>query len=182
MHALTPAALESRHVHSVYNEIASHFSATRHSPWPVVASFLLSLPPHSFGADVGCGNGKYLTVNERLYIMASDYSQAFCDIVNERGKASKIEGKVGHLNVLKDISSVAEKKEKDKHLNFDIQRADALSLPYKSNIFDFCISIAVIHHFSTSERRGDAVKELVRVLRVGGQGLVFVWALSQTVY
>ena len=58
--------------------------------------------------------------------------------------------------------------------------ADNLSLPYRDSSFDFVISIAVIHHFSTGERRIDAVRELCRVLRPGGKLLIFVWALEQT--
>ncbi|EFQ32213.1 uncharacterized protein GLRG_07357 [Colletotrichum graminicola M1.001] len=67
-------AYESRHVHTVYEAIAPHFSSTRYKPWPLVASFLLSLPPGSVGLDAGCGNGKYIGVNPALYIIASDRS------------------------------------------------------------------------------------------------------------
>ncbi|ORY46743.1 hypothetical protein BCR33DRAFT_637631, partial [Rhizoclosmatium globosum] len=56
----------------VYEAIAPHFSATRYKPWPVVETFLKSLPPGSIGADVGCGNGKYLGVNPSLYTIGSD--------------------------------------------------------------------------------------------------------------
>ncbi|KAJ8036396.1 Alkylated DNA repair protein alkB-like 8 [Holothuria leucospilota] len=56
---------------------------------------------------------------------------------------------------------------------------DGLSVPMKTNTFDACISIAVIHHFSTEERRLEAIKELVRILRPGGLALVYVWAMEQ---
>ena len=51
----------------VYEEIASHFSGTRHSPWPRISEFLLKQPPASIMADIGCGNGKYLGINKSLY-------------------------------------------------------------------------------------------------------------------
>lgn len=51
----------------VYEEIASHFSGTRHSPWPRISEFLLKQPPGSLMADIGCGNGKYLGINKSLY-------------------------------------------------------------------------------------------------------------------
>lgn len=57
------ARLEEEYVHQVYDAIATHFSNTRHSPWPRVCHFLSALPPGSMLADVGCGNGKYLGVN-----------------------------------------------------------------------------------------------------------------------
>ncbi|KAM6946007.1 tRNA (carboxymethyluridine(34)-5-O)-methyltransferase alkbh8 [Aplochiton taeniatus] len=57
--------------------------------------------------------------------------------------------------------------------------SDALSVPLRSAMCDACISIAVIHHFSTQERREAAVTELVRLLRPGGRALIYVWALEQ---
>ena len=32
--------LEEEHVHTVYDLIASHFSATRYKPWPIVDNYL----------------------------------------------------------------------------------------------------------------------------------------------
>ncbi|KAH0525421.1 hypothetical protein TsFJ059_007793 [Trichoderma semiorbis] len=72
----SPEAYEATHVHSVYNAIAPHFSSTRHKPWPLISSFLTSLPAGSVGLDVGCGNGKYLPVNPALHIFGSDRSDA----------------------------------------------------------------------------------------------------------
>ena len=36
----TASLLEQQLVHSVYEEIAGHFSDTRHKPWPRVAAFI----------------------------------------------------------------------------------------------------------------------------------------------
>ncbi|KAJ4289767.1 tRNA methyltransferase, has a role in tRNA modification [Kalmusia sp. IMI 367209] len=66
------AAYEEQHVHSVYEQIASHFSSTRYKPWPIVERFLKELPDGAVGADVGCGNGKYLAVNPGVFIVGSD--------------------------------------------------------------------------------------------------------------
>lgn len=82
------ATYEARHVHSVYEQIASHFSSTRYKvcvtrpshpihtnatqPWPIVERFLQSQADGAIGADVGCGNGKYLGVNKRVFIVGSD--------------------------------------------------------------------------------------------------------------
>lgn len=81
---------EQQNVHEVYQQIADHFSLTRykvcsqctcywpqltvvrHQPWPIVERFLKELPSGSVGLDVGCGNGKYLTVNKDVFIVASD--------------------------------------------------------------------------------------------------------------
>lgn len=34
--------------------------------------FLSELPPGSVGLDIGCGNGKYLTVNPNVHMIGSD--------------------------------------------------------------------------------------------------------------
>ncbi|NXJ42712.1 ALKB8 protein, partial [Ciconia maguari] len=56
---------------------------------------------------------------------------------------------------------------------------DGLSVPIRSGSCDACISIAVIHHFSTAERRLAAIRELARLLRPGGMALIYVWAMEQ---
>uniref|UniRef100_A0A672Z536 tRNA (carboxymethyluridine(34)-5-O)-methyltransferase n=1 Tax=Sphaeramia orbicularis TaxID=375764 RepID=A0A672Z536_9TELE len=141
------ARLEEEYVHRVYDAIASHFSSTRHSPWPRVCHFLSSLPPGSVLADVGCGNGKYLGVNPHVVAVGCDRSSALIDICAERG--------------------------------FQVFVSDALSVPLRTASCDACISIAVIHHFSTQERRLAAVRELVRLLKPGGRALIYVWAFEQ---
>ncbi|XP_036392859.1 alkylated DNA repair protein alkB homolog 8 [Megalops cyprinoides] len=139
--------LETRFVHQVYEQIASHFSSTRHSPWPCVGDFLRSLPPGAVLADVGCGNGKYLGVNPDLWAVGCDRSCSLVQICADRG--------------------------------FQVLVSDALRVPLRDGVCDACISIAVIHHFSTQERRLAAVNELVRLLKPGGRALIYVWALEQ---
>ncbi|EXJ80051.1 hypothetical protein A1O3_08337 [Capronia epimyces CBS 606.96] len=63
--------------------------------------------------------------------------------------------------------------------------ADTLHLPHPPARFDFAISIAVIHHLSSVERRVQAIRTIIQTLRPplkgssGGQALIFVWALEQ---
>ena len=56
---------------------------------------------------------------------------------------------------------------------------DMCSLPLKNNSADFIISIAAFHHLSTIERRIQALKELYRVLKPGGNLLISVWSKNQ---
>ncbi|KAK7097708.1 hypothetical protein V1264_004645 [Littorina saxatilis] len=79
------SALESQHVHSVYEEIADHFSDTRHKPWPQIADFLRAQQPGSVLVDIGCGNGKYLSVNPHLCKIGSDRSEKLAGICKHRG-------------------------------------------------------------------------------------------------
>ena len=56
---------------------------------------------------------------------------------------------------------------------------DALSLPFRDESVDAAVSVAVIHHLATTERRVRALRELARVLRIGGRLIVTVWAMEQ---
>ena len=145
---LTPEKYEEQNVHQVYEKIASHFSSTRYKPWPIVESFLQSLEPGAIGLDVGCGNGKYLTVNRDIFIVGSDRSSNLVKIASQHEP---------HATVV----------------------ADTLALPHQAARFDFAISIAVVHHLSTPERRKEAIKMILECLKGGGKALIYVWALEQ---
>ncbi|XP_050039814.1 uncharacterized protein fid [Dermacentor andersoni] len=57
---------------------------------------------------------------------------------------------------------------------------DALALPFRDEALDAALSVAVLHHLASTERRVQALRELARVLRVGGRVLITVWAMEQT--
>lgn len=80
-----PAQLEHDNVHRVYDEIATHFSETRHSPWPQVEHFVGSLSEGAILADIGCGNGKYLVANDGLFKFGGDRSAGLLNVCRERG-------------------------------------------------------------------------------------------------
>ena len=61
---------------------------------------------------------------------------------------------------------------------YDVVLADACCLPYEDNHFDAVISVAVLHHLSTVERREQAIREMIRVCKPGGKLLIEVWALE----
>lgn len=151
---------EATHVHEVYQQIAPHFSSTRYKPWPIVSSFLNSLGPGSIGLDIGCGNGKYLTVRRHdIFIVASDRSS----------------------ELLKFAA-----REKDRQPHDGVIVADILSLPHAPGKFDFAISIAVVHHLSSRERRIAATQAILETVKVpdehgngAGKVLIYVWALEQ---
>lgn len=146
---ISPLDQEQRLVHDVYNDIASHFSQTRYKPWPIVETFLNRQNDYSVGIDVGCGNGKYLGINPKLFIIGTDRSQ-------------------GLIECARGINQ-----------QYNIGIADGLTLPHPDNTFDFAISIAVIHHFSTCERRIQAINHILTKIKSGGQVLIYCWALEQ---
>ncbi|GBP50229.1 Probable tRNA methyltransferase 9B [Eumeta japonica] len=55
---------------------------------------------------------------------------------------------------------------------------DNLCLPFRDESFDAVLSVAVIHHFATAERRARTLRELARVTRIGGRLLLTVWAME----
>lgn len=81
---------EEQYVHEVYEQIASHFSSTRYKPWPIIYDFLIGIAPGSIGVDVGCGNGKYLTVNRNIFIVGSDRSTNLVTIASQHQPHSTV--------------------------------------------------------------------------------------------
>jgi len=135
----------------------------------VVDEFLCRLTPGSVGLDVGCGNGKYLTVNRDIFIIASDrYGMRNLRLFLLTQYRSQS---------LVDIAS--------QHQPHTAIVADTLNLPHPPGIFDFAISVAVIHHLSSTARRVQALEAILQTLKPrshgsdGGQALIFVWALEQ---
>ena len=147
--AKTAQGKEDEYVHKVYNEIAEHFSETRYKPWPIVTKFLESRALGSVGIDVGCGNGKYLGINKDIFLIGSDRSDGLIKCAHEIN---------GQYNVLV---------------------ADGMNLPHRDETFDFAISIAVVHHWTTRERRVQAIRHILSKVRTGGQVLIYCWALEQ---
>jgi len=133
----------------VYNLIAEHFDETRYSLWNGVKLFLNNLPSNSYILDIGCGNGKYLSVRkDDCYIYACDPCKKFVDIA------------------------------KMKHPHAEIIIANGLSLPFLDNTFDAIISIAVLHHIYSENDRLQFIKEIRRVLKNGGKALITVWSTT----
>ncbi|RWQ95081.1 hypothetical protein C8Q69DRAFT_402995 [Paecilomyces variotii] len=187
-------AYEEEHVHQVYQQIAQHFSATRYKPWPVVERFLKEQTPGSIGLDIGCGNGKYLTVNPDVFILgiSAVFFFLICFIFFTSScflfLSNSIMSPVYKMSILCNITlrrARALARIAIKHQPHSTILADILDLPHPYSRFDFAISIAVIHHLSTPERRVRAIAEILQTLKPttnnsrGGTALVYVWALEQ---
>lgn len=56
---------------------------------------------------------------------------------------------------------------------------NCINLPFEADSFNYAMSIAVIHHLSTIERRLQAIQEINRILKIGGEALIYVWAYEQ---
>lgn len=97
--------------------------------------------------DVGCGNGKYLGLNDKITKLGCDRSEALLQVCIDR--------------------------------NYQVFQCDCLQLPFSDSSINACISIAVIHHLATRERRLKAIKEMLRILKINGLALIYVWAKDQ---
>lgn len=141
---------EETHVHKVYEAIAPHFSATRHKPWPFIASFLAAQPVGSVGLDVGCGNGKYLPVNPTLHLFGSDRSASLVRLARteRQGEVAVADG-----------------------LALPYRRAAA--------DFAICIAV-IHHLSTQERRRESIAALLECVKPVHGKVLIYVWALEQS--
>ncbi|KAF5401829.1 Alkylated DNA repair protein alkB 8 [Paragonimus heterotremus] len=172
----------------VYDLIATEFSSTRHSAWPAVLDFLREQPAGAFGADLGCGNGKYLVAAAQPTVKQSE---AIADESLPASSSQKQE-LTAPCQSKRDIHQFClplapmlalDRSTRLTHIvrerGFDVVVGDILRLPYLANRLDFFLCIAVIHHLSTMERRLQAVVELARLLRPNGRGLIQVWAKEQ---
>ncbi|XP_041973231.1 alkylated DNA repair protein alkB homolog 8 [Aricia agestis] len=143
--------LEELHVHQVYEQIAGHFSSTRHKPWPKVIEFLKSTPVGSIVFDLGAGNGKNI-------LKRTDIAQIACE---------------------RSVGLVSECGAQCAGMCAGAVRLDILTAPLCDARADRVICIAVIHHFSSHARRLQAVGTIARLLRPGGLALITVWAKDQ---
>jgi tRNA (uracil-5-)-methyltransferase TRM9 len=59
--------------------------------------------------------------------------------------------------------------------NVELLVADARSLPLENDFFDWAIAVATYHHIEDVPGRLQALQELYRVLRPGGEAFITVW-------
>ncbi|PWN33843.1 S-adenosyl-L-methionine-dependent methyltransferase [Meira miltonrushii] len=190
------ATFEQSNVHSVYEAIAPHFSDTRYKPWPLIPAFINSLPVGSIGADLGCGNGKYLHLRNILASAQEDTSNDIMMLGMDRS-SNLID--LAHHN----FGSILSPDPIDEAKRNEVAVGDAMHSNFRSGCFDFSISIATIHHFASFQRRIEAVAEMIRIVRPcqankkepnpitinegpyaglrsgSGRFLIVVWALEQ---
>jgi len=53
--------------------------------------------------------------------------------------------------------------------------AGVCHLPFSEGVFDWAISVATYHHIRGERERQSALKELLRVLKPGGEAFITVW-------
>ena len=108
-------------------------------PWALQGAAL-----HGDVLEIGCGSGAMAAEVLRRYpavrLVATDYDESMVDAARER------------------LASFGDRAE--------VRRADAADLPFDDGAFDAALSFIMLHHVIKWEQ---ALRELVRVLRPGGQ-------------
>ncbi|XP_075055089.1 putative tRNA methyltransferase 9B [Mixophyes fleayi] len=113
--------------------------------------------------------------NVQEFLLAQEPGSLIADVGCGNGKYLHINSQAFKVGCDYSISLA----EAARNQGYEIIVCDGLQLPYRDGCFDAVLSIAVIHHFSTKERRIRAIKEMARILRVGGQMMIYVWAMEQ---
>ncbi len=96
------------------------------------------------GLDIGCGHGWYTCemVRAGYQMIGIDQSQVQIEMAQRYAQEQKVDG--------------------------TFQQADAVTLPFEGDTFDFAYAINVLHHVVDPEAQLRVLKEIVRVLKPGG--------------
>ncbi len=137
-----------KEVKEAFEEIAKVFTESRQEPWKEI----LTLIEHSQGPvlDAGCGCG----ANAVYIAKISKQNYVGLDIT---------------INMLKKLRQI---------IDVDTVAGDLTRLPFRDSSFRVVTCIATLHHVAAREERIRAIKEIVRVLKKGGQALITVWSRS----
>ncbi len=131
----------------VWNKIAESWSNFRQRPSKIAEELSKKWKPGKI-LDIGCGNCRNL-----FPFYKNNFTCYGIDFSEEMIKQAK-------------------KFIKKNKIKINLKIADAESLPFKNNFFDYCLSLAVLHHVKNKEK---AVKELYRVLKLNGKAVFCVW-------
>ncbi len=138
-------------IKEVYNSIAEGFYNLRQHPiTPEVAKIAGIWKPGKL-LDIGCGIG-----NSTLPFAKKGFDCIGVDISPKMARQAK-----RYL-------------EKNK-ANFTLELGSMLNLPLKENSFDYVISVAVLHHLDSEEKRLQALEEIRRILKKQGKLFLTVW-------
>ena len=160
--------IEDTYVREFYDTVATAWDETRTTQWPGVEAFVLGhqAAGATLIADIGCGNGRFMPGG---CVTGARDEERGCDAnkaVHAPTLGIGVDISLGLLNICasRQLETFA---------------GDVAGLPFRTGIFDAAISIAVLHHLSTSDRRTAALKELVRIVKPGGRVLVYAWRGSK---
>lgn len=133
-----------------YQDIAVDFDSTRKKyTWPELNKIVSKIPDGASVLDVGCGNGRLLEsfTDKKIDYLGVDSSDKLIELAKKNYPAYKF-------------------------LVCDILNLDSLNIQS-----DLICSIAVIHHLPSFELRREALQQLIKAAKEGGQIVFSVWNL-----
>jgi tRNA (uracil-5-)-methyltransferase TRM9 len=134
-----------------WSRIAPHWYGVRH--YTIFPSELSELAKRWQGGNllnVGCGHGAdFLPFREGFTLAGVDHAPGMLEM------ARKYAVKHG--------------------FTADLKQADARTLPFPPASFDFALAVAVYHHLPGRAQQMEALRELYRVLKPGGEAFLAVW-------
>ncbi len=134
----------------IWDNIAFGWETYRIKPIDEVVEFLKDKKGKIL--DLGCGGGKHFPyMNGEVY--GVDFSKKMLEYAQDRANKNK--------------------------LKVNLTKTTADSLPFEDNFFDSIIFIAAIHCIPEKEKRENALKELLRVLKSKSEALITVWDKDQ---
>ena len=183
---------------AIYNAIADDFSNTRNKWWTGLEKLSDHLQEGGKVLDIGCGyghlaelfrnkNAKYLGVDnseELIKIAKNKYSDLpsavtpppdrHCEEAWRRGNPGLKSG--SPRSSFEDSTSLAmtEKKNDNTKISFSVDDITDLKT---TGEFDLIIMIAVLHHLPTEELRIKALQSVYKLLKPGGEFVMYNWHL-----
>ena len=138
-----------------FDQIAQSWYQVRH--WPLLRQDLEELAGRWHGGkllNVGCAHGPdFLPFRERFDLFGVDSSSGMLK------QALRYSAKFG--------------------FDANLIVADARSLPFPDDTFDWAIAVATYHHIKDHNERRKAFCELRRILKPGGEAFLSVWNHGQ---
>ncbi len=148
-----PGKLSDKNVRRVYDAIAPGWFHVRQRSITDLSAVKRWKPGKLL--DIGCGTAAYLKD-----LQALGFRCVGVDFSGETLRwATRWEKKLG--------------------LDYPLVQGNALALPFKSGSFDYVMCVAVLHHIDSNRKRLKALKEIKRVMKSGGKGMIAVWNRNQ---
>lgn len=144
-----------RYVLDAFNQIAEGYAHWRSRPWSEVRNIILKYIGGGRVLDIGCGNGRhsYFLLGKKVNVVGVDVSISMLKMYLERVDFNKV--------------------------FLDLVNADGRMLPFRDNIFNGIICIAVLHNIPGKEERIKFLLECKRVLIDKCFAIITVWTIFQ---
>lgn len=139
----------------VYNQIAIEFKNSRSYEWSWVRDFIeMVISKNTLDTrlrilDIGCGGGR----NIKSY-------------TNDKIEMIGLDNSTEFIRLCRED-------------NLPVLWGDMTNIPCEDEEFDHLLSVASFHHLSTLDSRLKCLKEMNRILKIGGFMLLSVWSINQ---